>query len=139
YHEAEAFAQWAGARLPTEAEWLAAALIDDRVMKLQEYERFMFGGTPQSRPRAPLGFSGQEWVTGETVQEDYVQLSNLYEMNPMAFGWVKVVEGEKLAVARSGPQIVRCEGWQNATQHRMVAPARCHDIMITFRLAKNLE
>jgi ergothioneine biosynthesis protein EgtB len=55
YYEADAFAQWTGARLPTEVEWEAVACSDD------PFDGVQLDGAGPARPQGSRGLFGDCW------------------------------------------------------------------------------
>lgn len=89
YHDAIAFCEWSGWRLPTDIEWMAASLIDDRIVDEKTYDRlFGFEGSMRPFPKTFLSTELSE-ITG-TLFEDEFCVERGQPVHLRVQGWNKI-------------------------------------------------
>lgn len=143
YLDSAAYCQWANVRLPTEAEWMAASLIDDRIFGREAAQEFLFGATgrfDRSQHRSALCNRGTEWVQGIYQRAEYEAIMER-EMTPEQRKILRFqaqfgsATSEEHAIVRFGPQLIRKIGWNERPQ-RGFARVDSSDIMTGFRVVR---
>lgn len=106
FEDAEFFCKCVGVRLPSEAEWLAAAIVDDRVYDRDEWKMAL-----QKAAKSP---NSLEWLSSE---------------------YTSTVTNPNQIVVRRGPKLVRSSNWRERVHaHRYHASRNGGDAIIQFRV-----
>jgi hypothetical protein len=94
FEDAMAYCQWAKVRLPSEAEWMAASVVDERIYEI-----------------------GDVWSTASThLRKDLLEF--------LMIEWTGTVLHSGLVVCRCGPRVVRYKDWRGlvSTSRKMLKP-----------------
>lgn len=105
YNDAIAYCSWRGVQLPTEAQWLAAAIADSHIYSPAEYEKQRF------------------WERG-----------NRY-LPELSIEWTRTIDPSGHGILRRGPRWARTTAWrEEVREHRFAGALDSYDIMTTFRV-----
>lgn len=110
--DAVEYCGWVGVRLPTEAEWLAAAIVDDQV-----YEKGEFAAK----------YRDERGVFHTTDHPDALEY--------LATEWIQAEHDAETAVIRRGPCHVRLSNWRERPV-RYEVPKTVYDLMVWFRVVR---
>lgn len=106
FYDCLAYCTWAGHRLPTEGEWIAASVADARV-----------------------------YSQGAYLREDFPLREDARFLKSLSTEWTSTFDTSGRAVVRSGPRWARTTDWRDrGRRHRAALDPEFYDVMTSFRV-----